>query len=129
MFNLTNEQYYQSLYQQNPDLILTFDLEGNFLGANKVIESYGYTECELLHQPFIPYVASDELEKTIEYFNQAKRGKSTNFDTAIYDKKGNRIEFNVQNIPIIIDEQLVGVYGIVKDITETTIEFMTIMMV
>lgn len=42
----TNEQYYQSLYQQNPDLILTFDLEGNIISTNNVIESYGYTEDE-----------------------------------------------------------------------------------
>jgi PAS domain-containing protein len=36
----TSEQYYQSLYDHNPDMILTIDLKGNLLSANSVVESY-----------------------------------------------------------------------------------------
>lgn len=114
----TNEQYYQSLYQHNPDLVLTFDVDGNFLSANKVVEFYGYTEEELLHQSFVPYVAPDQLEKTVEQFQIASRGQSTNYETAMHTKKGDRIQLNVTNIPIVVDDQIVGVYGILKDITQ-----------
>ncbi|KAA9029917.1 EAL domain-containing protein [Niallia endozanthoxylica] len=113
----TYEQYYQSLYQQSPDLILIFDLEGNLLSANNVIEAYGYTEDELVHQPFISYVVPNYREKTIKHFYQAKNGKSSNYEAAIYGKNGDCFELYVKNIPIIIDEQIVGVYGIAKDMT------------
>ena len=114
----TNEQYYQSLYQQNPDLILTFDVEGNFLSANRTVEFYGYKEEEILHLSFIDHVVPDQVEKTLKHFHIALEGKSTNYDTSIYNKAGERYELNVTNLPIILDDQIVGVYGILKDITE-----------
>lgn len=114
----TNEQYYQSLYQHYPDMVLTFDLEGNFLSANKVVELYGYTEGELLHQTFTPFVVPTLLDKTTENFNIACKGTSTNHDTSIYSKDGVQYDINVTNIPIFVDNQIVGVYAIVKDITE-----------
>jgi diguanylate cyclase (GGDEF)-like protein/PAS domain S-box-containing protein len=113
-----NEQYHQSLYQHNPDLILTFNLEGKFLSANKVIELYGYTEEELLHRSFAPFVAPDQLERTLEQFQTAQKGQPINYDTAIYSKSGDRFELNITNIPIIVDGEIVGVYGILKDVTE-----------
>jgi len=113
----TYEQYYHSLYQQSPDLILIFDLEGNVLSANHVIEAYGYTENALVHQPFIFYVVPKHRKKTMKHFYQAKKGKSSNYNTAIYGKNGDRFELFVKNVPIIVDEQIVGVYGIAKDMT------------
>ncbi|MCI2256056.1 PAS domain S-box protein [Domibacillus sp. PGB-M46] len=112
-----NEQYYQSLYQQNPDLVITFDLEGNFLDINKTIELYGYTSEEMLHQSFIPYIVPGRLQKTLEHFQIAAEGKSITYETAIFSKSGDIFEIRVTNIPIIINDQIVGVYGIHKDIT------------
>ncbi|MCM3790802.1 EAL domain-containing protein [Domibacillus indicus] len=112
-----NEQHYQSLYEQNPDLVITFDLEGNFLSMNTTIEHYGYTPEEMLHQSFIPYVVPDQLEKTLEHFQTAAEGKSITYETAIYGKNGEIFEIRVTNIPIIVNDQIVGVYGIHKDIT------------
>jgi diguanylate cyclase (GGDEF)-like protein/PAS domain S-box-containing protein len=125
----TNEQHYQSLYHHNPDMVLTFDVEGIIVNANHIVEYYGYTEEELLHQSFVPYVLPDQLEKTMEHFHIARQGKPTNYETSIYSKEGDRCEVNVTNIPIVVDDNIVGVYGIIKDITarkkaEETIEYM-----
>lgn len=118
MFKPTGDQYYQSLYQQNPDLTILFDLDGNFLSSNGVIESYGYTLEEVQHQSFAPYIVPEYLEKTLACFNQAREGRSITYDTAMYRKNGERIELNIKNIPIIVDDQVVAIYGIVKDTTE-----------
>ncbi|MCI2256058.1 PAS domain S-box protein [Domibacillus sp. PGB-M46] len=112
-----NEQYYQSLYQKNPDLVITFDLEGNFLSTNKNIEYYGYTPEEVLHQSFVPLVVPSQLKETLEHFRTASKGKSITYETAIYGKNGDIFDLNVTNIPIIVNNQVIGVYGILKDIT------------
>ncbi|MGJ9381835.1 PAS domain S-box protein [Salipaludibacillus sp. CF4.18] len=114
----TNEQYYQSLYYHNPDIVLTFDLEGKLLSVNKTVNLYGYSEEELLHQSFVSYIVRDQLEKTNQHFDLTKKGEPKIFETAIYSKKGERIELNMTSVPIIINKQIVGVYGILKDITE-----------
>jgi len=114
----SNEQIYHSLYQYNPDMTITYDLDGNMISVNKVVESYGYTEEETLHQSFISFIAPDQLEKTLEHFQIAKSGKSTNYETSLYSKNGDRFELCVTNIPIIVNNEIVGVFGNSKDITE-----------
>lgn len=114
----TNEQIYHSLYQYNPDLTITFDMKGKIVSVNKIVKYYGYIEEETLHQSFISFIAPDQLEKTLEHFQIAKSGKSTNYETSIYSKNGDRFELSVSNIPIIVDDQIVGVFGTSKDITE-----------
>lgn len=115
---LKDLNYYKSLYQQNPDLILHFDLDGNIMRINKVIESYGYKEDELLNHPFSTFIVPDYLEQTLEQFNKAASGKEINYTTSLYTKDGTVSEVSVKYIPIYDDNQVVGVYGILKDITE-----------
>ena len=114
---ITREQHHLSLYQHNPDLIITMDLKGKFLSVNKAIELYGYTDKDILHQPFSNYIVPNLVEKTLENFIFAKNGNSINYETAIYSKNGDRFELNVTNIPIIVENKIIGVYGVVKDIT------------
>lgn len=114
----TLEQYYQSLFEQNPDIVITLDLNGNFLSVNRVLERYGYTESELQHRPFMPLIVPDQLEKTIKNFEIAKSGEPVNYDSAFFDRNGNRFEINISNFPIVVKGQIVGVYGVIKDITE-----------
>lgn len=111
------EQYHQSLYENNPDLIITLDMDGYIQSVNKVIEVYGYTDKEIIDQSFAKYIVPDQIQKTFEYFKMASNGTSTNYETAIYSRLGERFELNITNIPIIVDNQIVGVYGVIKDIT------------
>ncbi|WP_428909729.1 EAL domain-containing protein [Niallia sp. Krafla_26] len=113
-----NKQYYESLYEQNLDLILTLDLEGNILSANKVVEYYGYKEKDLLHHSFVPYVVPNQLEHTLEHFRKAVEGVGTSFNTTILSKSGEVFGLSVKNIPIYAHNKIVGVYAILKDITE-----------
>jgi diguanylate cyclase (GGDEF)-like protein/PAS domain S-box-containing protein len=113
----TSQQYYQSLYHYNPDMILTLDKEGRLTSANDVVESYGYKVDELLKQPFSAYVVPEMLNETFKNFKESINGTSTNYETAIFSKDGKRIELEVTSIPIIIDKKIVGTYAILKDIT------------
>lgn len=112
------EQSYQSIYQNHPDMIIRFDLEGNVLSVNRVDLAYGHTEEEMVNQSFFLHVVPEKMEQTIEYFHQASKGKSINYETSICSKNGQRIELYVTNFPISVDEEIIGVCGIFKDITE-----------
>lgn len=113
-----NQQHYYSLYKHNPDLILTFDLDGKILSVNKVVEAYGYTEEEVLQQSFVTYLDPKEFEKTLKHFEIAKSGKPTDYESSLISKNGDCFKISVKNIPIIVNNQIVGIYGILKDITE-----------
>jgi PAS domain S-box-containing protein len=114
-----SEQIYKSLFEYSPVSVFSFSLEGNFLTANSSLEALtGYTLDELLGISFFQMIHPGHLEQARSYFRQATYGNPQNYETSIVHKDGRVIEINVMNVPIIVAEQIIGVYGIVNDITE-----------
>ena len=113
-----NEQYYKSLFEHNPDIIITFDLDGNFLNANKAVSEFGYTVEELIHKSFVPLLVPEDVEPVMNNFRQAVSGGVTTYECAIFDKEGNQKDIQATNIPIYEKDKIIGVYAIIKDITE-----------
>jgi diguanylate cyclase (GGDEF)-like protein/PAS domain S-box-containing protein len=114
-----NEQYYKALFNQNPDTILTFDLEGKFLTANHAFTaSFGYTLEEIGNKEFIPFLAPRAVEKTYQQFIKSSQGAITNFESVIIDKKGMERDVNITKIPLYVNGEIVGIYDIIKDITQ-----------
>ncbi|MDM5331703.1 bifunctional diguanylate cyclase/phosphodiesterase [Neobacillus sp. CF12] len=113
-----NEQYYKSLFEQNPDAIFIFDLNGKFVVANKAVSIYGYSIGELIDKPFADFILPNDIERVTAHFNVAAEGMATNYECSILDKEGLQREISVTNIPIFVNEQITGVYSIIKDITQ-----------
>lgn len=113
-----SRQRYKSLFEHNLDAVYSVDLEGNFLTANPACEKVsGYTVEEFLQRSFTPLIVPEDLEKTWRHFEKAAGGEPQNYETAIIHKDGHRVQLNVTNIPIVVTDEIVGVYGIAKDIT------------
>ncbi|MFP7299276.1 EAL domain-containing protein [Neobacillus niacini] len=113
-----NEQYYKSLYEQNPDAVIIFDTEGKFISANKAVSAYGFSQDELLQKPFAEFLLPQDLDRVMGHFSQALDGKATAYECSIFDKEGFQRDIGVTNIPIYVNEKITGVYTIIKDITE-----------
>ncbi len=114
-----SKQRYQSLVVHHPDAVFEFDLQGRFSGANQATEKVtGYTLKELLNHSFVPIMAPDQLNITLENFQASAQGEWRNYETAIYRKNGDRVELDVTNVPIMVNGQVTGVFGIAKDITK-----------
>jgi two-component system sporulation sensor kinase A len=112
------QQHYKSLFEQNPDAVFSFDLEGNYLSVNSAMEQMlGYTEAEFLQISYLPLVEEAELQRTRNHYELAAAGYTQHYETKALHKDGRVIHVSVTNIPIIVDKEVVGVYGIAKDIT------------
>lgn len=114
-----NRQRYESLFFHHPDAVYSFDLEGRILSANEGLGKVsGYSVKELLGQSFLPFVQPEYIGETITHFYKSTQGEPQAYESAIIHKEGRRIDISVQNIPIVAEGKIVGVYGIAKDITE-----------
>ncbi|WP_400243798.1 PAS domain S-box protein [Niallia sp. JL1B1071] len=115
-----NEQKYKSLFEQHPDAIFTYDVNGNFTSGNAGVEKIsGYSKDEFLGKSFIPMMVPEDVEKTLYHFNKAiTEKKAVSYEVALQHKNDHRVELLVMSIPIIVDNQVTGVYGIAKDVTE-----------
>ncbi|WP_243767791.1 EAL domain-containing protein [Paenibacillus agricola] len=117
---IEEQQYYKSLFENNPDAVFSFNLHGNFLSCNSALQDmFGYSKEELLNGNFEHLVEIGYLQKTQDHFMKTIRTRlPQNYETTGIHKNGEIIDLYITNIPIIINNELEGVYGIAKNITE-----------
>ncbi|MEJ8842517.1 PAS domain S-box protein [Lacibacter sp. H375] len=114
-----SRQQYKSLFDQNPDAVYSLDLEGNFTsfnpGTEKLLEC---TRQDIIEAgSCVPFCHPDDLEKIKQHFLKVKTGEPQTFDVRAITVKGNQKYLNIINIPIVVDGNITGVYGIAKDVT------------
>ncbi|MDO7908203.1 PAS domain S-box protein [Paenibacillus sp. JX-17] len=114
-----SEQRYKSLFEYNPLAVYSMNLDGDYLTANANLERLlGYSLEELIGMYYGLVVAEKDIERTNYHFTQATLGYPQNYDLTILHKDGYPVEINTINIPIKVNNEVVGVYGISMDITE-----------
>lgn len=113
-----SENRYRSLFEHHPDAVFSLDTRGRFQSANSVCELIsGYAPEEMMGRPFDSLVASEQLSKAYAQFESALGGTATSCELSLNHKSGRRVEINVTNVPVIVSGEVVGVFGIARDLT------------
>lgn len=100
------------------EAVYALDLEGEFVRLNSFCEDlFGYQSEQLSGKSLSDVVESKSLDKAVQYYYQSREGKYQNFDCQIIHGSGSLIDVNTINFPILLEGEIVGVYGVVKDIT------------
>lgn len=108
-----------SLVENNGNAVFEFDQQKNFISINKMVtEVTGFTEEELLGQSIISLVVDSSLKSTVSHFDRSLKGHAVEFETTIWIKNKQMANFQVNTIPIIAEEKVIGIYAIAKEITE-----------
>lgn len=114
-----NKQRYQSLFFSNPDLVYSLDLEGVITNINPSVQRLiGYAPEQIVGQNYQLFVNDQSLCHTIASFKETLKGIPQTYETGLIHKNGHNGFFHITNLPIIVNNQIVGVYGIAKDISE-----------
>lgn len=115
--SLENEQHYRSLFDHNPDLVYSLDLDGRFTTVNPAAsEIFGCSGQGMLGMRFHQMVYAPDLDKAVAHFERTLQGIPENFEARIRSQK-KIYHLNITNIPIIVAGSVVGIYGVAKDIT------------
>ncbi|HBX55889.1 MAG TPA: diguanylate cyclase [Pseudomonas sp.] len=114
-----SEQRYRSLFTFNPDPVFSFDLQGRYTSMNQAgCQLSGYSEAELLGQPISLLVVEDDLRLFTKHVQAALGGQPQSYELRSRNHRGQQLELDITHLPIVIDEQIVGVFGIAKGISE-----------
>ncbi|MFD0692678.1 ATP-binding protein [Paenibacillus sp. GCM10027628] len=114
-----SEQRYKSLHENNPDGIFSFDKEGNILSVNPAaVRITGYSSDELMHMSMKQIIPPEEIEQWRHSFRNALHGETENYRTSFLHKLGHPVPLSLLNVPIVVDDDITGVYVIFKDISE-----------
>ncbi|MGZ8236769.1 MAG: hybrid sensor histidine kinase/response regulator [Methylobacter sp.] len=114
-----SEQRYRSLFENNLDPIFSLTAEGKFFEANASAErASGYSLETLQTMHFLELCAPEERAESAEAFRQGLCRKCSDFETAMVRPDGKRVNLFLTGAPVIVDDEVVGVACIARDITE-----------
>ncbi|WP_163560336.1 PAS domain S-box protein [Halomonas sp. NO4] len=118
-----SEQRFRSLFTKNPEGVFTHSREGTYESINLSAEAIlGLTERELRGKHFRsivhePECSKEDVERTESAFQRAVEGDSSSFAIRFSRDGINLQHLEVTMMPIVVDGEVDGVFGIAKDIT------------
>jgi two-component system, sporulation sensor kinase E len=117
---MESREQYRPLIDYNSDGICSFDLNGYFTGANQAFrKSTGYSIYELGQMVYKDILENEGLGNMRLNAEQALRGRcQKNSECIIKHKNGRPVFVRLTNIPIVINRKLVGIYVLLKDVTQ-----------
>lgn len=113
------EQEYKSLFDHNGDFIFSIDLKGKFTSVNPTFEeTFDYKQAELIGKSATSILKEDEKNKVKRYYSDILAGNKLCFNINVPTKSDELRVCQITIIPITINEELVGFYGIGRNITK-----------
>lgn len=114
-----SERRYRSLFEQNPNLIYSTDLEGKITDVNSAAEAAsGLSRNDLKGISIFEFSAEEEREALEGHFTQLKSGHSCTYEMTFPRPDGGRGELTITAMPIFKGDTVVGTHSIAKDVTE-----------
>lgn len=113
-----SEQMYRSLFDNHPDAVYSLDLNGDVTAFNESLVRLFDYDPDMHGISFRQFVAPESMSLVLRMFKLAAKGKPQNYNMTGINRSGEKFDANITNIPIITDNQITGVFGIAKDITE-----------
>ena len=114
----TTERY-RSLFDYNPHAVFSLDLTGRFVASNAASEHLcGYSLDELAELAMGVLIVPSRALETAVAFEKALNRESSQLETALIHKDGHLVEVNITGLPIVVQDEVVGVYCVAEDITD-----------
>ena len=114
-----SEQRFRSLFACNPDPVFAFDLQGRFERVNPAAARLlGYSEEELRGAHFTQHLEPTEAQRIQPLLLKVARGETHAFELQCRNRAGELLELDVTQLPIVIDQAIVGVFCIAKDMRQ-----------
>jgi len=116
---LGTDQRYSSLFTNHPDAVFEMDLDGRLTTINPAgVTITGFTAEQVVGQHYNAFVTEGFRELADHSFNLTKDGKPQTYELSVYNADGSIYWLEITNLPIIVNDELVGVFGIGRNITE-----------
>lgn len=115
-----SEQRFKSLFVHNSDAILTLNLDGKLIEVNQATEKLiGYTMKELQSIGWDSIIVPEDRDRHRVHYKDVNYDKTHEINVSITHKNGSKRGISIKTVPIIHENEMIGIYEIVKDITES----------
>lgn len=114
----TTERYH-ALFDDHPDGVFSLSLDGRFTSANEAAERLsGYTEDELRELAFTDLLPPEQVDPVARNFDDVVARRPRHVQARIRQRSGRLVDLSLTGLPIVVGQEVVGIFGIAEDITE-----------
>ncbi len=108
-----------SLFRYHPHGVFSLDLVGCFTALNGTAQAMcGYTEDELIGTSFADLVDPRDLRKVRAAFADLLRRQARTIEVRFRRRDLSVGEVEIIGLPIVVDDEVIGIYGLAEDVTE-----------
>lgn len=112
-----SEQRFRSLFDEHPDAVYAMDLAGRFTACNAGFERLSGRGAERVIGTFFDDIIAPMQRAFVrQQFTAAARGEARTFELRVVTASGSSTELRSSNLPIVVDGEVVGVFGVAHDI-------------
>jgi PAS domain S-box-containing protein len=117
---LRQKQYFETLFQHNPIAIVALDNNYNVQACNPAFtELFGYFKEDILGKGIDPLIVPENIRETAqEYTDHVGKGQIIHAVVRRQRKDGTRLDVELFGVPVIVNQQQVGVLALYHNITE-----------
>ncbi|MCH8550339.1 MAG: EAL domain-containing protein [Natronospirillum sp.] len=113
-----SEQRYSSLFSEHPDAVFSLDKDGRFASVNKAVESLlGSQQKNFIGLSADSLLIHTDRKLAALQFRRALRGEACRYVVRCRHASGHVAHLDLTSLPIMINGQVQGIFGIAKDIT------------
>lgn len=115
-----NETLFTQLFQNIPTAVVMLDQSGKVAGINKGFEQmFGFKEDDLRGKNLNDYIVPDDLRSEgIDLNNLIASNQVVSIESVRRHRSGRLINVILYGVPVMLDSQAIGIYGVYVDITE-----------
>jgi PAS domain S-box-containing protein len=114
-----SKERYRSLFAYSPHAAFSLDIDGTFVDANAVAQELsGYTLAEFTAVDFTHLLVPEDVGRAAAAFEGALHRQPQKLQATMLTKDGRRKELNLAAVPVIVDDEVVGVHGTAEDMTK-----------
>lgn len=114
-----SEERYRHLVENINEILYALDRDGVITYISNLVEAiFGYRPSEMVGRPFNDFFVEEDLPMIKEDYSKIMSGQSRSNDYRILTKSGEMRWLNVFSRPIFVGNSVVGVEGVLTDITE-----------
>ena len=130
---LESEQRYRSIVDNNLDAIFSIALDGQLIEINPAASKLtGFTKKQMVKRSIYDFIADRDMASFKSILERTASGHALEtLDCRLVHSSGHLFDVHLKTVPIVVNEQISGLYIICRDISEQaknveTIKFMVL---
>jgi diguanylate cyclase (GGDEF)-like protein/PAS domain S-box-containing protein len=110
---------FQLLFEHNPSVVIAIDQEHRILDFNPAgLRISGYELEDIRGKDVSGFVPPSQRDRLRAFLSRALKGETVSFPIDAYSADGRIIQYEATVLPIIEGHQIIGVYGLLENVTE-----------